>query len=85
MEITGSAPTGVELTLTFLKPFRSTNHVRFSITPLGESSTSVTWSMDGEPSGMAGVVSRFVNFEKLVAPDFAKGLARLKAVAEQAG
>jgi hypothetical protein len=84
MEITGSTSTGIDVALSFLKPFRSTNRVRFAITPLGEDSTSVTWRMDGEPSGFAGVMSRFLSFEKLVGPDFEKGLARLKAVAEEA-
>ena len=39
--------------------------------------------MTGEHKGLAGLVMRVMNVDKMVGPDFEKGLARLKAAAEK--
>jgi hypothetical protein len=82
MEIVASSPEAIDVALAFLKPIRSESTLRFGLVPAG-SGTEVVWRMEGRTSGVMGVVSRFMNFDKLVGPDFEKGLARLKAVAEQ--
>ncbi len=81
MEITGSTPERVDLTLVNLSPFRSTSDVRFALEPDG-AGTDVTWSMSGEQRGLRGVVGRVVPMDRLVGKDFERGLTRLKAVAE---
>jgi hypothetical protein len=81
MEITGSTPQEIVIALEFLKPFKSTSTSLFEIVPEGER-TRVTWRMTGEQKGLMAVFGRFMNMDKLIGPDFDKGLARLKAAAE---
>ena len=66
----------------FLKPFKASNAVRFTLTPAVDG-TEVTWHMAGQQSGLMALFGRFVPMDKLVGKDFEKGLTRLKAVAEQ--
>lgn len=81
MEITGSTPERVDIELAFLKPFKATNHVDLTLAPTS-SGTDVTWRMTGEHRGLAKLVFRFMSMDKMVGPDFEKGLARLRTVAE---
>jgi hypothetical protein len=39
--------------------------------------------MTGEQKGLMGMFGKVFSMEKLIGPDFEKGLARLKAVAEE--
>ena len=83
MEITGASPDRIDIELAFLKPFRSTNQVAFDLVAT-TTGTDVTWRMTSPPrGGVPGLFMRLVNLDKLVGGDFDKGLARLKAVAEQ--
>ena len=87
MEIKGSTPERIDIELSFVKPFRATNHVDVTLTPTTSGTaagTQVTWRMTGEHKGVAKLVFRFMSMDKMVGPDFEKGLAQLKAVAEQA-
>jgi hypothetical protein len=83
MEITGSEPAEITVALEFLKPFKSSSTSLFVLDPDGER-TRVTWRMTGEQTGLMGVFGRFMNMDKLIGPDFEKGLARLKTAAESA-
>ena len=86
MEIAGSTPERIDVDLSFLKPFKATNHVDITLTPVtasGATGTDVVWRMTGEHKGLAGLVMRVMNVDKMVGPDFEKGLAQLKAVAEK--
>lgn len=82
MEVTGSTPDAVDIDLAFLKPFRSTSRVRFELAPEGHA-TRVTWRMTGSQNGLMGVVGRVYPMDRLIGPDFEKGLAQLKVVAEK--
>jgi hypothetical protein len=85
MEITGSTPERIDIRLAFLKPFKNTNQVTFTLTPTqvdGTPGTSVEWRMSGERTGFWGVVGRVVPMDRLIGKDFEKGLAQLKAAAE---
>ena len=82
MEITSSEPQEIGIKLDFLKPFKASNAVRFTLTPAVDG-TEVTWHMAGQQSGLMALFGRFVPMDKLVGKDFEKGLTRLKAVAEQ--
>lgn len=82
MEIVGSEPDRITVAVVFLKPFKATNTSEFSLRSDG-GLTEVTWTMSGKNAGLAALVSRFMNMDKLVGTDFEKGLARLKARAEQ--
>lgn len=82
MEVTADSAEVVELRLEFLKPFRSTSDVAFVLTPVA-SGTEVTWRMQGEQTGLMGVVGRVVTMDKVIGKDLERGLGRLKAVAEE--
>jgi Polyketide cyclase / dehydrase and lipid transport len=83
MEIVSSTPERIGVQLVFEKPWKATNAVEFRFTPTG-SGTQVTWTMTGNNTGAAAIFARVVNMDKFLGKDFDKGLARLKAVAEQA-
>jgi len=82
MEISEAAePSEVKIALEFLKPFKSRSTTTFSLKPQGEG-TEVTWTMVGPTTFMTRVMGIFKSMDKMIGPDFEKGLGRLKAVAE---
>ena len=81
MEITRSSAEEIVIALEFLKPFKSTSTTLFRFAPHGEG-TEVTWRMTGEQKGMMAVFGKLMKMDKLIGPDFEKGLARLKTAAE---
>jgi uncharacterized protein YndB with AHSA1/START domain len=74
-------PRGIKIKLEFLKPFQATNTATFALIPDGPG-TRVTWSMDGKNNFMAKAMSVFMNMDKMIGPDFERGLATLKSQAE---
>lgn len=83
MEITDvAAPNKVVIKLDFMKPFEAHNVAEFTIEPKGGSSR-VTWAMRGPSPFMSKVMQVFMNFDAMIGNDFEKGLANLKAIAEQ--
>jgi uncharacterized protein YndB with AHSA1/START domain len=71
----------VDIDLEFLKPFKARNDTSFVLTPQGES-TQVLWHMTGKKTVAMKVMSMFGGMDKMIGPDFEKGLSRLKGVAE---
>ena len=67
--------------LDFLKPFEAHNTAEFTFTPQADG-TRVDWAMYGPNIFMGKVMSIFMNIDKMVGKDFEKGLAALKAAAE---
>jgi hypothetical protein len=84
MEITGSTPQDIDVAVEFLKPFKSQSLSHFGFAPSGPG-TVVTWRMTGEQKGLMSMFGKLVSMEKLIGPDFEKGLTRLKNAAEQPG
>lgn len=79
MEITGAeAPSRVEVALQFLKPFKSTSVVTFELAGSG-TSTNVTWRSVGPKTIATRIMGIFKSMDKLIGPDFEKGLAQLAA------
>jgi uncharacterized protein YndB with AHSA1/START domain len=77
MTITDSrVPQSITIRLEFIKPWTATNTTQFEFAPKG-SGTEVVWSMSGHNNFMAKAFSVFMNMEKMVGPDFEKGLASL--------
>lgn len=72
----------VQIALVFEKPWKALNDTVFTIAPEG-SGSRVTWSMTGKNTLMTKVMGIFRSMDKLLGPDFEKGLARLKATAEK--
>ena len=83
MTITDTTPNErVVLDLKFIKPFKSESVTELDLSPSGDG-TTVTWRMTGANTFMVKVMSLFgKSMDKMVGPDFEKGLAKLKAVAE---
>jgi uncharacterized protein YndB with AHSA1/START domain len=77
MTITDSQPPkSVTIRLEFLKPFAATNTTVFDFTPSG-TGTAVAWTMTGRNNFVAKAMCVFMDMDKMVGPDFEKGLAQL--------
>jgi hypothetical protein len=84
MEIArANEPDEVQIDLQFIKPFRSSSVTTFVFAPEGDG-TRVTWTMTGPRTFAVKVMGIFKSMDKMVGPDFEKGLARLKQVSEGA-
>ncbi|HVM33180.1 MAG TPA: SRPBCC family protein [bacterium] len=71
----------IDIQLEFLKPMKGQNLTEFTFAPEGRG-TKVTWTMSG-PLNLVGKAFHMVcSMDKMVGPDFEKGLAQLKAQAE---
>ena len=82
MEITDAkADSEILIDLEFLKPFKASNKTVFTLTPDGQG-TNVSWAMTGKNTLMTRIMGIFRSMDSMVGPDFEKGLAKLKAVAE---
>jgi uncharacterized protein YndB with AHSA1/START domain len=71
----------VDIDLEFLKPFKARNDTSFVLTPQGDS-TGVLWTMTGRKTLALKVMSMFGGMDKMIGPDFEKGLDRLRSVTE---
>ncbi|MGH1489269.1 MAG: SRPBCC family protein [Acidimicrobiales bacterium] len=83
MTITGIDPNArVAIDLKFLKPFKSENTTELLLATNG-SGTDVTWRMTGPMTLMTKVMG-FIGktMDKMVGPDFEKGLSKLKRISE---
>lgn len=77
------APSRVAIALQFMKPFKSESVTEILVSADGDGS-DVVWRMAGEKTFMVklmGLIGK--NMDKMVGPDFEKGLASLKAVVEE--
>jgi hypothetical protein len=84
MTITDSRPAqSVTIRLEFLKPFAATNTTQFDLAPEG-GGTRVTWTMSGRNNFISKAVCLFMSMEKMVGPDFERGLANLDAATASA-
>jgi hypothetical protein len=81
MEIIEADDTSVRFDLQFLKPFKSHSNTAFELRPDGDG-TQVTWTMVGPNTGMTRVMGLFTSMDKMIGPDFEKGLTRLRTEAE---
>ena len=72
----------VDIKLQFIKPWEQTSKTSFTFQPEGPG-TKVTWSMTGERDFVGKLFGLFMDMDKMVGPDFEKGLQALKAQAEK--
>lgn len=82
MRITASTPAAVVVDLEFLKPFKATNIITFTLAAVGDA-TEVTWAMTGSRSPIMSLAGRLF-FDRAIGDDFDKGLVALKREAERA-
>jgi len=82
MEILESdPPSRLRIQLDFVEPFESHSTTVFTLAPEG-GGTQVNWAMHGNHNFATKVMCLFMNMDRMVGPDFERGLASLKAVAE---
>lgn len=72
----------VRIKLEFIKPFASTANTEFALKPTN-GGTTVEWTMSGENDFMSKAMCFFMGgMDKMVGPDFEKGLAQMKSAVE---
>lgn len=83
MTILESKPAeSIRIKLDFIKPFASTSDTEFTFKREGPG-TRVDWIMTGQNDFISKAFCLFMGgMDKMIGPDFEKGLAKLKAVAE---
>jgi hypothetical protein len=72
----------IRIKLEFIKPFTATNIAEFEFQPEA-GGTRITWSMHGTRNFMFKAFSLLMDMEKMVGPDFERGLAAMKALSEK--
>lgn len=75
-------PARISIKLDFMKPFKASNQVNFTLLP-ENGATTVTWTMQGNSPYMAKLMGLFMNMDKLVGRDFEQGLANLRTETER--
>ena len=76
------APNRLVIDLSFLKPFKSENVTELLVNE-ADGGSDVTWRMTGPESFLTRVMGWIGRgMDKMVGPDFEKGLAKLKRVSE---
>ena len=81
MTITESVPNDhVRIRLEFVRPFAGVNDTLFTIKPVGDK-TNVTWNMSGRNNFITKAISLFMDCDKMVGPQFEKGLASMEVAA----
>lgn len=84
MTITDSQPNElIKFKLDFIKPFEGTSTAEFSFKPEGNQ-TVVTWTMKGTNNFIGKAFSLFMDCDKMLGPQFERGLTDLKSIAESA-
>jgi hypothetical protein len=82
MTISDSKPNAdVAVKLEFIKPFPMQSDVEFAFAPAG-ADTTVKWAMTNHPNFVGKAMGLFMDMDKMVGPDFEKGLSSLKGLAE---
>lgn len=84
MTITESQPPArVVIRLEFIKPFADVCTTTFTVEPEGDAS-KVTWTMAGASNFISKAMCLFTSMDKMIGPDFERGLGQLKTLAEAA-
>jgi hypothetical protein len=71
----------VRLKLEFYQPMEGLCDATFTLQPNGQQ-TVVTWAMSGENNFIGKIFCLFMNQDKMIGPEFEKGLATLKRTSE---
>lgn len=73
----------VRVQLDFKKPFQGTNFGEYTLSPLNEKQTKVTWGMTGKAAFIPRVICVFVGgMDKMMGGQFDAGLTTMKSLAE---
>jgi Polyketide cyclase / dehydrase and lipid transport len=83
MTIEQSEPGKIAIKLEFLKPFAATNSATFTFAKTPEGNKT-TWAMDGNNNFISKAFHLVMDMDKMIGPDFERGLAGIKTAAEAA-
>jgi hypothetical protein len=82
MTITESRPSDlIRIKTDFVKPFAGTSKTEFVFSQMG-GQTNVIWTMTGTHNFIGKAMCLVTSMERMLGPDFEKGLAQLKRVVE---
>jgi hypothetical protein len=81
MTIEKSDPSQVQIKLEFIKPFAGVSTATFSFAKTAEG-TKTTWAMDGHNNFISKAFHLVMDMDKMLGPDFERGLADMKKAAE---
>lgn len=77
------APDRIRIKLEFIKPFPSSCDIGFDFIP-SAGGTTVTWTMSGTNDFVSKAFCLFMGgMDRMVGPDYERGLAQMKAVVEK--
>jgi hypothetical protein len=82
MEVKSAAPDRVSIKLDFIEPFEGHNMTDFELAKK-DGGTEVRWVMAGPAPFVTKLMGVFVSMDSMIGKDFEKGLAQMKAAAEQ--
>jgi hypothetical protein len=71
----------VRVRLDFYKPFAGVGQAEYSFKPDGDK-TVATWTMTGKKNFITKGIGLFLSMDKMLGPQFEKGLEKLKSIAE---
>ncbi|MEP6573454.1 MAG: SRPBCC family protein [Gemmatimonadota bacterium] len=80
--IESTTPSRIVIKLDFVRPYEGHTTATFNLTPSADG-TSVSWTMVGPSSFMTKLMGIFMNMDKMIGDDFARGLTNLRSVAER--
>ena len=81
MTIVESVPNDhVRIRLQFVRPFAGVNDTLFTVKP-ADDKTNVTWTMSGRNNFITKAIGLFMDCDKMVGPQFEKGLANMETAA----
>jgi hypothetical protein len=73
----------VAINMEFLRPMKDSSVITFTLSSEG-GETKVNWALEGRMPFISKAVCVFMSMDKMVGPDFERGLANLKRVSESA-
>src|SRR5689334_20650360 len=82
MELISASPDAVVHQLNFIEPFESQAKATLSMKPVGGDKVEVTWAFDQDANYGSKVMSVFMDMDKMLGPDFEKGLGNLQKLVE---
>lgn len=82
--VESNAPRNVKIDLEFMAPMAGKSVTDFTFKPVGNS-TEVTWKMSGPHTFVSKAFCLVMDMDKMIGPDFEKGLSQMKTLAEAGG
>ncbi len=73
----------IDIELNFIKPFEGKANAFFTFEALEGNKTKVIWGIDGNDPYPVNLMQLVIDYDKMMGPEFEKGLANLKKILEK--